>query len=51
MVVALAGFEPAMPVPRTGVLPLDHSAKYNLKKNDKRGTKPILPCPAKTSQG
>ena len=27
MVVALAGFEPAIPVPRTGVLPLDHSAE------------------------
>ena len=27
MVVALVGFEPTIPVPKAGVLPLDHSAE------------------------
>ena len=32
MLVALAGFEPAIPVPKAGVLPLDHSAIKNIKR-------------------
>lgn len=35
MLVALAGFEPAIPVPKAGVLPLDHSAEYNKKKRQR----------------